>query len=104
ADHAATATALKDWQRPGTAVIYLSDGVAETGDAQFAPALAQAGPVSEIRDSVLAIRALLPPRSEADRLIARVWQAPHPGASPDAVVLAQSGDGRTLARVNVSFG
>jgi hypothetical protein len=103
ADHAATAAVLNAWRHPGAGIVYLSDGLAEPGDAAFAAALRRIGPVSEIRDEVPTTRVLLPPRSEPDALIARVWQAPHPGASPDAVVLAQSGDGRTLARVTVKF-
>ncbi len=103
ADHAATAAALKDWRHQGAAIVYLADGLAESGDAAFASALSRIGPVSEIRADVLSTRVLLPPRANADRLIARVWQAPHAGPSPDAVVLAQSGDGRTLARVKVAF-
>ena len=45
-------------------------------------------------------RVLLPPRSESDRLILRAAQVPQP--APAAVaVLAQSGDGRTLARTPI---
>jgi hypothetical protein len=102
-DHAAAAAALKQWQQDGTAVVYIADGLAGPGDATLADALARIGPVTEIREPVPTTRVLLPPRAEPDRLIARVWQAPHPGPSPAAVVLAQSGDGRTLARVGGEF-
>ena len=45
---------------------------------------------------------LLPPRAEADRLVARVARLPLPIADSVAV-LAQSGDGRTLARVTADL-
>src|SRR6202008_3001188 len=41
-------------------------------------------------------RLLLPPRDDADGLVARVAQTPRP-APAQVAVLAQSGDGRTLA-------
>ena len=41
-------------------------------------------------------RLLLPPRDEADRLVARVAQAPR-ARTRQVAVLAQAGDGRTLA-------
>jgi uncharacterized protein DUF4159 len=102
-DRGAAAAALGAWRRAGSAVVYLADGVAEPDDSGFAPALARIGPVSEIREDVPSARVLLPPRSEADRLIVRVGELPHAGPSVPATVLAQSGDGRTLARVAVGF-
>ena len=47
-------------------------------------------------------RLLLPPQSEADRLVARLAQTPQPIAT-QAVVLAQTGDGRTLARTTIAL-
>ena len=45
---------------------------------------------------------LLPPRAEPDRLVARLAQLPQPMAAARAV-LAQSGDGRTLARATFTL-
>ena len=45
---------------------------------------------------------LLTPRAEADRLVARLAQTPQPIAG-EAAVLAQSGDGRTLARAVIAL-
>ena len=108
ADRAAAAGALAGWQQHGSAVVYIGDGVAEAGDAAFARALAAAGPVTTIGETmgsemVSGARLLLPPRAEADRLIARVAQVPRDAASPEAVVLAQSGDGRSLARASIAI-
>ncbi len=50
--------------------------------------------MTELRGHAAPARLLLPPRNEADRLVARVAQVPQPAAG-QAVVLAQSGDGRT---------
>ncbi|HME23335.1 MAG TPA: DUF4159 domain-containing protein [Acetobacteraceae bacterium] len=97
-NRAAAALALRVWHRPGTAVVYLGDGLTHGGDfAPFAAALGEAGMVTELRGQAATARVLLPPQNEADRLIARIAQAPQPLAG-QAVVLAQSGDGRTLAR------
>jgi hypothetical protein len=78
-------------------VVYVADGVSAPGDAAFAAALRAAGPVTEIEPSPVQARMLLPPRAEADRLVARLAVLPQP-IPTDAAVLAQSGDGRTLAR------
>jgi hypothetical protein len=97
-DRAAAATALQAWDRLGSAVVYIGDGLTHGGDfAAFAAALSAAGPVTEMRWPVAPARLMLPPRNEADRLVARLAQVPQPAAA-QAVVLAQSGDGRTLAR------
>jgi Domain of unknown function (DUF4159)/Aerotolerance regulator N-terminal len=93
-DRAAAAAALRG--ASGT-VVYVADGLASPGDPAFAAALAAAGPVSEILPSPVQARVLLPARAEADRLVARLAVLPQPAAT-DAAVLAQSGDGRTLAR------
>lgn len=102
-DRAAAATASRAWHHSGTAVVYLGDGLTHGGDfAPFAAAIGEAGMVTELRGQAVAARVLLPPRNEADRLIARIAQAPQPLAGK-AVVLAQSGDGRTLARATLEL-
>ncbi len=84
------------------AVTYVADGMADPGDAAFMAALARIGaPVTELRPDPVAVRVMRAPRSEADRLVARVSQLPQPAALPLAV-LAQTGDGRTLARAEVT--
>jgi hypothetical protein len=102
-DRAAAAAALAGWRYPGAAVAYLADGLTHGGDfPAFADALAQAGPVTELCCDTAPARLLLPPRSEADGLVLRIAQPPQP--TPDtATVLAQSGDGRTLARSTITL-
>ena len=53
--------------------------------------------MTELAPAVPQADLLLAPRSEADRLVARAAMLPAPAAT-DLAVLAQSGDGRTLAR------
>jgi hypothetical protein len=102
-DRAASAAALQAWHRPGSAIVYLGDGLTDGADfSSFASALGDAGTVTELRSQGVPVRLLRPPRSEADRLIARIEQTPQPLAG-HAVVLAQSGDGRTLARATVEL-
>jgi hypothetical protein len=102
-DRIAAALALRDWKAAGTAVVYVADGLTHGGDfSPFAAALSAAGAVTEICCDTTPARLLLPPDSEADRLVTRVAQAPQPIAS-QAVVLAQSGDGRTLARTTIAL-
>ena len=60
-------------------------------------AMAKVGPVTELAPGVARADLMLAARAEADRLVARV--ALLPGPATDLAVLAQSGDGRTLARV-----
>jgi Domain of unknown function (DUF4159)/Aerotolerance regulator N-terminal len=99
----AAATALAGWSAPGTAVIYVADGVTHGQDfPRFAEALAKSGTVTEVCCGTAPGRVLLPPRSEADRLVLRAAQVPQPAASTVAV-LAQSGDGRTLARTTIAI-
>ena len=69
--------------------------------AAFAAALGDAGSVTELCCDGPPARVLLPPRAEADRLVARLEQTPAP-APTEAAVLAQSGDGRTLARATLT--
>jgi hypothetical protein len=97
-ERAAAAEALKGVS--AGAVIYIADGIATDRDAPFAQALAAAGPVTELRPDPVAARIARPPRAEADRLVARISLLPQPVDRPVGV-LAQTGDGRTLARVDV---
>ena len=100
-DRAAAATGLRTWKEPGSSVVYLADGLTDGADFPvFADALRAAGAVTEICCATAPPRVLLPPESEADRLTVRVAQLPGVAAST-ATVLAQSGDGRTLARTSI---
>jgi Domain of unknown function (DUF4159)/Aerotolerance regulator N-terminal len=102
-DRAAVAAALSGWNQPGGAVVYLADGLTDGPDFQrFAAALGGAGPVTEICCDTMPARMLLPPDNQADRLVARLAQAPQP-LPTQAVVLAQTGDGRTLARTTIDL-
>ena len=58
--------------------------------------------MTEICCDPLPPRVLLPPDSEADRLVVRVAQTPQPVAA-EARVLAQTGDGRTLAQTTIAL-
>ncbi len=98
-DRADAAAALKGLNVG--AVTYIADGVASGGDDAFAAALAAAGPVNELRPEPVTARIARTPRSEADRLVARIELLPQP-ADRALAVLAQTGDGRTLARVEVN--
>jgi hypothetical protein len=96
-ERGAAVAALADWQQKGATIVYVADGLTHGGDfAAFSRALAAAGEVTELCCSTIPPRVMLPPRSEADRLVARVAQPPQP-FSGHLTVLAQSGDGRTLA-------
>ncbi len=100
ADRAGAAAALKG---AGVgAAAYISDGVAAAGDDAFGQALAALGPVTEIQPDPLPVRLARPPRADAGRLVARVSTLPQPAERPLAV-LAQTGDGRTLARVEATI-
>ncbi len=102
-DRAAATTALTAWKPNGGSVAYIADGLLHD-DAfdRFAAALGAIGPVVEFCCAAEPQRVLLPPGGEADRLVARVAQPPRPVAT-EAVVLAQSGDGRTLGRTTVAL-
>ena len=100
-DRAAATTALAAWHHAGAAIVYLADGLTDGADfPAFAAALTNAGTLTELCCDRPPARLLLPPRVEADQLAARIAQAPQPTAS-EAAVLAQSGDGRTLARLMI---
>ena len=101
-DRAASATAIAGFAARGPgAAAYLADGLGGPEFPAFAKALES---LSAVR--VLAPenppRLLLPPRSEADRLVARVAGVAQPLPTTVAV-LAQAGDGRTLARAEARF-
>jgi hypothetical protein len=102
-DRTAAVAALQASHRTGGTVAYIGDGLTHGGDfARFAAALSDAGPVTELRWPTAPARLLLPPQNEADRLVARIAQAPQPLPGV-AAVLAQSGDGRTVARASVDL-
>jgi hypothetical protein len=100
-DRAAATAALRAWGRAGSAV-YVADGLTDGTDwTGFAEALAAVGPLTVLRDDVAAARLMLLPEQAAEQITVRVAQVPRPAPAMLAV-LAQSGDGRTLARVPVS--
>lgn len=94
-DRAAAAKALVGVQ--AGAVVLISDGIVGAGDAAFNRALAAAGPVTEVRPELSPVRVQRPPHVDAEGLTARIEALPQPADQPLAV-LAQTGDGRTLAR------
>ena len=101
-DRLASANALRGWRQTGATTIYIGDGLAGDGFPAFAEALAASGAVTQICCDTTPIRALAPPDSEADRLVARLSQTPQPIAT-QVGVFAQSGDGRTLARATLAI-
>ena len=100
-DRTAATAAMLAWHQPGTSTIYFGDGLAGGGFPAFADALSASGSVTQICCDATPIRALLPPTTEADSLVARLAQIPVSVATQVAV-LAQSGDGRTLARATIA--
>ena len=95
-DRSAAAEALRG--ATGNATIYIADGVASADDPSFATALAASGSVREVRAEPVSAQVARPPRVEADALMARASVLPQP--TPQRLAfLAQTGDGRTLARV-----
>jgi hypothetical protein len=108
-DRAAAAEAMRTWHADGgrhdnadASVIYVPDGLTDGADfGRFAAALRSTGAVTEICCDTASAPLLLPPTSEADRLVVHVAQAPRTTAT-QASVLAQSGDGRTLARTTLT--
>ncbi len=92
-DRAAAAQAL---QGASGTVVYVADGLAAPGDDGLRRGTVggRAGDGDRSRGARRPV--MLAPRAEADRLVARVATLPGPGA--DLAVLAQSGDGRSLAR------
>jgi hypothetical protein len=103
-DRAAAAGALQGWRdnNADASVIYVPDGLTDGADFdRFAAALRDTGPVTEVCCDAVSSPLLLPPTSEADRLVAHLVQTPRATAT-EANVLAQSGDGRTLARTAIT--
>ncbi len=99
--------ALAGWraQNPGGfAALYIADGVEHVASGSsfrpLADALAAGGSLTVARAEARPVRVLPPPRAEADRLIVSVRTTPLPTPS-EAVVLARTGDGRTLDRAVV---
>ena len=105
ADRAAAAAALRPWAGRGGAA-YVADGLGGEEWDTLAAALSAIGPLTVLRDDIPPARLLLPPRlgeaGSADRLVARVQQAPRP-LPEEIAVLAQSGDARTLARATATI-
>jgi hypothetical protein len=106
-DRAAAADAMLAWHDNGhdnadASVIYVPDGLTDgTNFDRFAAALRDTGPVTEVCCDAVSSPLLLPPTSEADRLVAHLAQTPRATVT-EANVLAQSGDGRTLARTAIT--
>jgi hypothetical protein len=102
-DRAAVIKALRAWSHPGTSVVYPADGLTDGRDfPAFARALSHAGQVAEICCDLQPARLLLSPESKGDTLITRVAQIPQ-FAPTSLNVLAQTGDGRTLAEAHVTI-
>ena len=89
------------WTSPGSDVVYIADGLLDGSDfATFQNALSAIGKVTEICCAPATPKLLLPPETEADRMV--VHLARTAADTPEtASVLARSGDGRTLARAEV---
>ena len=101
-DRAAAARALRGWGANG-AVAYVADGLTDgDGWPGFAAALRAVGPVTVLRDPIAPARLLLPPGTGAEAIGVRVAGVPRPRPAYLAV-LAQSGDGRTLARLALTI-
>jgi hypothetical protein len=107
-DRAGAQQALAGWrqQNPGPfAVLYVTDGIEHDsteagGFRPLAEALADGGVLTVARAEGRPVRLLPPPRAEAERLLLTLRTTPLPIAS-EAVVLARTGDGRTLDRAVV---
>ncbi len=86
---------------PWTDVVYLADGLLDGSDfAAFASGLSSIGTVTEICCASAEPRLLLPPTTEAGGMGVRVVR-PAGGADQTLSVLARSGDGRSLAHVEI---
>jgi hypothetical protein len=92
-----------DWNYSGTDVVYIADGLLDGSDfPAFEKGLAAIGKVTEICCALTAPKLLLPPETEADRMVVHVARASTETPETSAV-LARSGDGRTLARAEVQL-
>ena len=86
---------------PAGAVFYLSDGLAQEGDDAFAAALRGAGAVTVLRADPPAAALLRPAADPGGLFGARLSVLPRP-VPLTAAILAQTSDGRTLARTEVT--
>jgi hypothetical protein len=109
-DRAATARALDGWHQPGTAVLFIDNGLTEalgetlgeaSGAAAFRAALTRAGTVTDARAAGSATL-LRTPVSVNGYLILRLAAVPQPLARRFDV-LAEGSDGRTLNRITVTL-
>ncbi len=101
-DRPAAARALRAWGQGGS-VAYLADGLTDgEGWEDFASALGGIGPVTELRDPIAPARLLLPPQAGTEAIGVRVAAVPRPRPT-ELAVLAQTGDGRTLARLPLTI-
>lgn len=92
-----------DWRLPGTDVIYIADGMADQSDfAAFESRLTGIGPVTEVCCPTLAPRLLLPPTVEVQGMTVRVARPPSATVATETV-LVRSGDGRALAKADITF-
>ena len=100
-DRATAARALQAATGDG-ARIYIADGLTHGADWDgFAAGLRAGGAVTVLGADGAQARLLLPPIAEADGLRIRLAQVPRP--LPETVgVLAQTGDGRSIARLDLS--
>ncbi|MGG5817349.1 DUF4159 domain-containing protein [Falsiroseomonas sp. HW251] len=106
-DREAALAAFNAWraQNAGSvATLYVADGLEHGSDAfaPFSTALAAGGPLTVARAEGRPTRLLPPPRAEAERLIVTLRTTPLP-VPTEAVVLARTGDGRTLDRAVVAI-
>ena len=93
----------RDWNHPGTSVVYIADGLMDGSDiGDFEKRLTAIGKVTEICCAATPPRLLLPPEIEADRMVVRLARAAA-GNPETGSVLARSGDGRTLARAEINL-
>ena len=99
-DRAAAAAAIASWHGSGE-VLYLGDGLRDSGWMAFARALAAVGPVTRLDPGRAPASLMLPALPTAAGIVARVARADL--ATATVPVLAQAADGRTLARVDVPF-
>jgi len=108
-DRTAALEALAGWraQNPGGfAALYVADGLEHAAEGSaftpLAEALATGGALTLARSEGRPIRLLPPPRAEADRLLLTIRTTPVP-VPTEAVVLARTGDGRTLDRAVIAI-
>ena len=101
-NRAAAARALAGWHEPGSAVLFIDDGLRDApGDAAFDAALARAGALTDARAAGTA-PLLQTPVSVNGHLILRLAAAPQPIARRFGV-LAEGSDGRTLNRITIAL-